>query len=81
MIAGSNPSVSHLKSKATPPRSNRHFRRRVFYRLRLRTETPTAKTALFNGKGMNKAIGANLTSGFIGLQPEGGAFEVKQAII
>ena len=30
---------------------------------------------------MNKAIGANLTSGFIGLQPEGGPFEVKQAII
>ena len=38
-------------------------------------------TILVNGKEVNKATGANLTSGFIGLQSEGGAFEVKQATL
>lgn len=38
-------------------------------------------TILVNGKEVNKATGTNLTSGFIGLQSEGGAFEVKQATI
>jgi hypothetical protein len=38
-------------------------------------------TILVNGKEMNKATGANLSEGFIGLQSEGGAFEVKQAFI
>ena len=38
-------------------------------------------TILVNDKEVNKATGANLTSGFIGLQSEGGAFEVKQATI
>lgn len=38
-------------------------------------------TILVNGKEVNKATGTNLTSGFIGLQSEGGAFEVKQAMI
>jgi hypothetical protein len=38
-------------------------------------------TILVNGKEVNKLTGANLTSGFIGLQSEGGAFEVKEAVI
>lgn len=38
-------------------------------------------TILVNGKEVNKAAGANPTSGFIGLQSEGGAFEVKQATV
>ena len=38
-------------------------------------------TILVNGQEVNKATGANLTSGFIGLQSEGGAFEVKSATI
>ena len=38
-------------------------------------------TILVNDKEVNKATGANLTSGFIGLQSEGGAFEIKQATI
>ena len=38
-------------------------------------------TILVNDKEVNKLAGANLTSGFIGLQSEGGAFEVKQAVI
>lgn len=38
-------------------------------------------TILVNDKEVNKLTGANLTSGFIGLQSEGGAFEVKQAVI
>ncbi|MEO5915068.1 MAG: DUF1080 domain-containing protein [Luteolibacter sp.] len=40
-----------------------------------------AVTIFVNGKEVNKLTGANLTSGFIGLQSEGGAFEVKQAVI
>jgi hypothetical protein len=40
-----------------------------------------AVTILVNDKEVNKLTGANLTSGFIGLQSEGGAFEVKQAVI
>ncbi len=40
-----------------------------------------AVTIFVNGKEVNKLSGANLTSGFIGLQSEGGAFEVKQAVI
>ena len=36
---------------------------------------------LVNGKEVNKASGANLNSGFIGLQSEGGAFEVREAVI
>jgi hypothetical protein len=38
-------------------------------------------TILVNGKEVNKATGANLTSGFIGLQSEGGAFEVRQVTL
>lgn len=38
-------------------------------------------TILVNEKEVNKLTGANLTSGFIGLQSEGGAFEVKSAVI
>lgn len=38
-------------------------------------------TILVNGKEVNKATGANLASGFIGLQSEGGAFEIRQAVI
>lgn len=38
-------------------------------------------TILVNDKEVNKLTDANLTSGFIGLQSEGGAFEVKQAVI
>jgi hypothetical protein len=38
-------------------------------------------TILVNGKQVNKLTDANLTSGFIGLQSEGGAFEVKYAVI
>lgn len=38
-------------------------------------------TILVNGKEVNKATGANLTAGFIGLQSEGGAFEVRQATL
>lgn len=36
---------------------------------------------LVNGKEVNALKGANLSSGFIGLQSEGGAFEVKEAVI
>jgi hypothetical protein len=35
-------------------------------------------TILVNGKEVNKATGANLSSGFIALQSEGGAFEVRR---
>jgi hypothetical protein len=38
-------------------------------------------TILVNDKEVNKLTGANISSGFIGLQSEGGAFEVKQAVI
>lgn len=38
-------------------------------------------TILVNDKEVNKLTGANLTSGFVGLQSEGGAFEVKRAEI
>ncbi len=38
-------------------------------------------TILVNGKEVNKATGANLSSGFIGLQSEGGAFEVRKATL
>ena len=38
-------------------------------------------TILVNDKEVNKLTDANVTSGFIGLQSEGGAFEVKQAVI
>lgn len=38
-------------------------------------------TILVNDKEVNKATGTNLTSGFIGLQSEGGAFEVREAVI
>jgi folate-binding Fe-S cluster repair protein YgfZ len=38
-------------------------------------------TILVNGKEVNSLKGANLSSGFIGLQSEGGAFEVKEAVI
>lgn len=38
-------------------------------------------TILVNGKEVNKATGTNLSSGFIGLQSEGGAFEVRQATL
>lgn len=38
-------------------------------------------TILVNGKEVNQLSGANLTSGFVGLQSEGGAFEVKSAVI
>lgn len=40
-----------------------------------------AVTILVNNKEVNKLAGANISSGFIGLQSEGGAFEVKQAVI
>ncbi len=40
-----------------------------------------AVTILVNDKEVNKLTGANLASGFIGLQSEGGAFEVKKAVI
>jgi phosphate transport system ATP-binding protein len=36
---------------------------------------------LVNGQQVNKATGANITGGFIGLQSEGGAFEIRQAVI
>ena len=36
---------------------------------------------IVNGKEVNKLAGANLTDGFIGLQSEGGAFEVRSAVI
>lgn len=36
---------------------------------------------LENGKEVNKAAGADLTSGFIGLQSEGGPSEIRQAVI
>jgi len=35
-------------------------------------------TIFVNGKEVNKATGTNLSEGFIGLQVEGGAFEVKR---
>lgn len=38
-------------------------------------------TILVNGEEVNKATDANLVSGFIGLQSEGGAFEIRQAVI
>jgi len=38
-------------------------------------------TILVNGKEVNKATGANLSEGFIGLQVEGGAFEVKRCTL
>jgi hypothetical protein len=38
-------------------------------------------TILVNGKEVNKATGTNLTEGFIGLQSEGGAFEVKRCTL
>lgn len=38
-------------------------------------------TILVNGKEVNKATGANLTSGFIGLQSEGGAYEIRKVLI
>jgi hypothetical protein len=38
-------------------------------------------TILVNGKEVNKANGTNLTEGFIGLQVEGGAFEVKRCTL
>jgi hypothetical protein len=38
-------------------------------------------TILVNGQEVNKATGTNLSSGFIGLQSEGGAFEVRKAFI
>lgn len=38
-------------------------------------------TILVNGKEVNKATGANLSEGFIGLQSEGGAFEVKRCTL
>ncbi len=41
----------------------------------------TSVTILVNGKEVNKATEANLVSGFIGLQSEGGAFEIRQAVI
>ena len=40
-----------------------------------------AVTILVNGKEVNKATGANLSEGFIGLQVEGGAFEVKRCTL
>jgi hypothetical protein len=36
---------------------------------------------LVNGKEVNKATGANLSEGFIGLQVEGAAFEVKRCTL
>ena len=38
-------------------------------------------TILVNGKEVNKATGTNLSEGFIGLQVEGGAFEVKRCTL
>lgn len=38
-------------------------------------------TILVNGKEVNKATATNLTEGFIGLQSEGGAFEVKRCTL
>ncbi len=38
-------------------------------------------TILVNGKEVNRATGCNLDAGFIGLQSEGGAFEVRSAVI
>ena len=38
-------------------------------------------TILVNGKEVNKASGTNLSEGFIGLQVEGGAFEVKRCTL
>jgi hypothetical protein len=38
-------------------------------------------TILVNGKEVNKATGANLTEGAIGLQSEGGSFEVKRCTL
>ena len=38
-------------------------------------------TILVNGKEVNKATGTNLSEGFIGLQAEGGAFEVKRCTL
>jgi hypothetical protein len=38
-------------------------------------------TILVNGKEVNKATGTNLREGFIGLQVEGGAFEVKRCTL
>ena len=38
-------------------------------------------TILVNGKEVNKATGLNLSSGFIGLQVEGGAFEVRRCTL
>ncbi len=38
-------------------------------------------TILVNGKEVNKATGTNLSDGFIGLQVEGGAFEVKRCTL
>lgn len=38
-------------------------------------------TILVNGKEVNKATGTNLTSGFIGLQSEGGAYEIRKVLI
>ena len=38
-------------------------------------------TILVNGKEVNKATGANLSEGFIGLQVEVGAFEVKRCTL
>jgi hypothetical protein len=38
-------------------------------------------TILVNGKEVNKSTGTNLSEGFIGLQVEGGAFEVKRCTL
>ena len=38
-------------------------------------------TIFVNGKEVNKATGTNLSEGFIGLQVEGGAFEVKRCTL
>ena len=38
-------------------------------------------TILVNDKEVNKATGTNLTEGFIGLQSEGGAFEVRRCTL
>ena len=38
-------------------------------------------TILVNGKEVNKATGVNLAEGFIGLQVEGGAFEVRRCTL
>ncbi|MEI7650722.1 MAG: DUF1080 domain-containing protein [Verrucomicrobiota bacterium] len=38
-------------------------------------------TIIVNGKEVNKAAGANLSEGFIGLQVEGAAFEVKRCTL